>query len=105
MRRFRYSLRTVFVILMACSVWLGYSANWVRQRNDVIAAYGLAKWAEDHKAAPGLLWLFGAKGYSKLIVVLDARDENWLTDDQQLEITRIRRLFPEAHIEVALSSP
>jgi hypothetical protein len=37
-RRFRFSLRTMFVLVTALCVWLGYQLNWIRQRRNVLGS-------------------------------------------------------------------
>jgi hypothetical protein len=44
-RWFRFSLRTLFVVvvLMACAAgWVVYHVNWVRQRHAVLATHDVA---------------------------------------------------------------
>jgi hypothetical protein len=39
-RWFRFSLRTMFVLVTVLCIWLGYYLNWIRQRHDYIERYG-----------------------------------------------------------------
>src|SRR5262245_5702551 len=88
-RRFRYSLRTLFVVVTLLCVWLGYSLNWIRQRREFIAEQQardavITKWggeiASPHPPgqaaprAPAGLWLFGESGYFAVAVVVDGDD-------------------------------
>ncbi len=105
-RWFRFSLRTLFVVLTVSAVFLGwfaYQLNWIRQRREflksqnAIAARNPAligtpiRWPVD---APGLLWLFGERGqgHLTLAIVRDGESE----PDVSIEIEKARRLFPEA---------
>ena len=36
MNRFRFSLRTLFVVVTVACVWLGYQLNWIRQRHEIL---------------------------------------------------------------------
>jgi len=36
-RWFRWSLRTMFVVVTVCG-WIGYQLNWIRQRHEFIEA-------------------------------------------------------------------
>jgi hypothetical protein len=38
-RWFRYSLRTLFVVVTAFACWLGYEWNWIRQRREFLAKF------------------------------------------------------------------
>ena len=106
-RYFRFELRTMFVVLTVFSLWLGYHANWIRQRHSLIDApeqtgvepeYEVALQSMSLRAplqvetkdAPWpLLWL-GERGVYTLYI----RD-----DIPKAKVTRIRALFPEAEID------
>jgi len=38
-RWFRFSLRTLFALVMIIGTWLGYHVNWIRQRHAFAAQY------------------------------------------------------------------
>ena len=42
-RRFRFSLRTLFVVVTLVGCWLGYQLNWIRQRHDMLPRFGHAQ--------------------------------------------------------------
>ena len=95
-RWFRFSLRTLFVVLtlVACAVWyaLGQS-QWLRARraflneNERGLGYGTGA-----TRAPGLLWAFGEEGITVMIV-----DKH----DKQLAL----KLFPEARVAMVDEPP
>ena len=41
-RWFRFSLKTLFVVLTLFGVWLGVQVNWIRQRREA------RQWIKDH---------------------------------------------------------
>ncbi len=90
-RRFRFSLRTLFVLVTLAALWIGWSFNWIRERREFVregntsapCAHGSTS------RAPCLLWLFGEQGAE---VVL-------LFTDEKADYDRARRLFPEAQVE------
>jgi hypothetical protein len=85
-----FSLRTLFLVVTAFAVWIGYELNWIRQRHELInrqahllfTSQGVEENLLDErsiaqaidsvtadrvaplapKAAPGLLGLFSEKG-------------------------------------------
>ncbi len=94
-RWFSFSLRTMFILLTAVCVWVGYQVNWVRQRREFMGKLPTNNIAyqEDlsHQVqAPGMLWLFGEAGKHRF------RSVN--TPDSDPETKQIRILFPEAEI-------
>ena len=107
-RWFRFSLRTLFVVVTICACWLGYEFNWIRQRRAFlddqqrhwivdgprrfVPFYGSAR-------APFPLWLFGEDGVRTLhVVVVDGSTAppNLAHQDRYPETRQAMRLFPEA---------
>jgi len=85
----RYSLRTLLLVVTIVALWLGYSANWIRQRRefskqpDVIASI-LPTWPNgDHVKAPWQIRILGEQGVDAIS-----------TPDTQRE--EAERLFPES---------
>src|SRR4051812_44517476 len=79
-RWLRFSLRTMFVLMLLASIplaWVGYSLNWVRQRQAIIGTARIpgsmdlgflrlpTDWP-DAVPAPNGLWLFGEYGVEYL---------------------------------------
>jgi hypothetical protein len=91
-RRFRFGLRSLFILVTLVAVWAAYSANWIRERRDfvrklesdplssTIARFNSAFYA------PGLLWLFGEDGVESMVL------------PNESDSAVARRLFPEAQI-------
>jgi hypothetical protein len=105
-RWFRFSLRTMFVVVTVLAIWLGYHINWARQRRDALSsgrftgdrvlATGMAPALPKMVTAPGLLWLLGEPGYVSIVMAVPERVPLKLTAAEQSEFDRVARLFPEA---------
>jgi hypothetical protein len=105
-RWLRFSLRTFLVVLTVLACWLGYYVNWIHQRRIVVENTEVAfskdfvrprdattgrRNRRSHIAPHPLNW-FGENGYWCIQVKAGTSDA---------EIARVRRLFPEAQIEIA----
>jgi hypothetical protein len=98
-RWFRYSLRTLFVVVTVAAVfgWLGWNLKKVRERENVFASlrsrgvmFGTVASDSPQKELP-LVWrLFGVKGIGLVEVPAGA-----FTED---DLYRLTTLFPEATI-------
>lgn len=120
-RWFQFTLRTLFVATTGCALWLGYELNWIRQRHvflnrqlDMVRAIGpdwqdeARPWATQGPRAPGMLWLFGEPGFSRVVLLIresEQREKAPKGDDGPYvlarpdgEFLRAQRLFPEAEI-------
>ena len=71
MKRPRFSLRTLFVLVAIAGVpmaWGAYQLNWIRQRHEFISHFGAVSGYSpttvDPQAAPWPLSLFGEDGYT-----------------------------------------
>jgi hypothetical protein len=91
-RWYQFSLRTMFVgMTLACVVlaWVGYSLNWIRQRQQARGSHPFMYWHEwvdpNIPLAPDGLWLFGEKS----VFQIESNE-----DDTEV----IRKLFPEAEV-------
>lgn len=88
-RCFRFSLRTLFVLVTLVAVWLGWSLNWIRQRHAFLRDRRAFVFDTDPDAAtpaPRFLWLFGEEGAEYVR----------LSSEDQLDYTRAKKLFPES---------
>ena len=108
-RWFRFSLRSMFVVVTVLAViaaFVAYNLNWIRQRHEMtfagrITSPGYFVVGSDEGNAPGMLWVFGERGYDRMRVAFrDYPDEENLTPEQRLKLKRIRELYPEADITV-----
>jgi hypothetical protein len=89
-RWFRFSLRTMFVLVTVACDWLGYHLHWINQRHTAL------QWMKTHSGHPDgeclppiRLWSLGESGVESLIVVVE----------EQERIQRgieLRALFPES---------
>ncbi len=83
-RWFRFSLRTLFVVVTVFGIWLGYELNWIRERHAIIErCTGVNPTfpgrppvyiSNPSPAAPGMLWIFGERGYCLLTLGFYADD-------------------------------
>jgi hypothetical protein len=82
--------------LWAC--WLGYYANWIRQRRELLNERNVAvSFTPEHRPPAFGLWLLGERGASTVFLEYGG----WMglkPDDAQKELAR--RLYPEAEIEL-----
>jgi hypothetical protein len=95
-RRFRFSLRTLFVVVTLAggmAAFVGYNLNWIRQRHEFSAIdepiWAFPKW---DSIAPGMLWIFGEDGCDAMIVACSS------IEDATEKRRGIRRLFPECEV-------
>ncbi len=107
-RWFRYSLRTLFIVVTVAGIWLFPKLKWIMDRNAAHAWIGtqaeywddmpVSQCAQPGKDAPWQLRMFGESGVKVISVVAypSAADAK----QQELE-----RLFPEAHVLVMTPGP
>jgi hypothetical protein len=122
LRWFRFSLRTLFVLVTVSCVWLGYHLNWIRERQAFIAEMESLKGRElacvllfdnnllayYRNATPGTeydymkttfslsLWLLGEPRVA-IIYVSDKADAS--------VTSRANRFFPEADVATTSNEP
>jgi hypothetical protein len=90
-RGFRFTLRTLFVLVTLIALWLGWSLNWIRQRHEFLRdrrGFVFDTDPEASTSAPALLWLFGEEGAEYVR----------LSSEDQLDHARAKHLFPEAMV-------
>ena len=92
-RWFQFSLRTMFALMTLVAVFVAYHVRWIRQRHDFLATDGVYDWSDKYSnantarpRAPGMLWLFGETGVTKLVVY----------ERGKADFSRSAALFPEA---------
>jgi hypothetical protein len=90
MKRPRFSLRTLFVLVAIAGVpmaWGAYQLNWIRQRHEFISHFravsGYSPTTVDPQAAPWPLSLFGENGYTCMLHFPES------------QLKRAQALFPE----------
>jgi hypothetical protein len=108
-RWFQFGMRGLLVgltLLALIFTWGAYNLSWLRQRRAVIEDF--QNWStldwEPMPSAPGLLWIFGEKGYAVLTRTVHVNHGTEATDEVYEEMRRIQVLFPESSIELAVFS-
>jgi hypothetical protein len=113
-RWFRFSLLTLFLSITAFGCWLGYEVNWIRNRHDALrdgVVVDDSPWSDD-TPAPGLLCLFGERGYDRLVYLPEWADESAVVAFSVLarenekpqrrisepDLKRLQALFPESYL-------
>lgn len=103
-RWFRFSLRTLLVLMTVFCVWLGMQWNWIRDRRAYLSEHPNALRAptsgDTVASAPGLLRIFGERGATRVVVVASDYAARHRRVESFPEAIEARRLFPEAKIEV-----
>jgi hypothetical protein len=105
-RRFRFTLRTLFVVVTAMCIvagWLIPTLSWLSQRNRIAENqlepypfYGISSvWIPN--AGPGILGLFGEEACRSIEL------HGHISDDPRLEMAQdgvdyVQRMFPEAKV-------
>jgi len=101
-RWFRFSLRTLFVVVTVIACWLGWSLNWMRDRAEARA------WIQEHGylvprelvprpvAAPWGLRLFREQGEFSVGIEAQKVPVNELKPLAR----KLQRLFPESFVQI-----
>ncbi len=111
--RFRFSLRTLFLVVTAICLWLGYGLHWIKQRHDLLAeveeflptlndGVPVSRWTivkPDGFRAPGMLWFLGERGVQTfpLYIVYDNPDQLRPIETYP-QFQRAQELFPETKV-------
>jgi hypothetical protein len=91
-RWFRFSLRTLFVLVTiagACAGWVAYQLNWIRERHAVLQTHGggeLVTFYIEPQPPPWPLGLFGEPSQSGNVFI----------PFRESELKYAHSLFPEA---------
>jgi hypothetical protein len=99
----RFSIRTMLVMLtLLCIVlgWAKYQFNWIAQRYSAMRNQRVSTpnfGGSNATTAPGLLWVFGERGYRDLYVTTRSEEP---TPSEIEELERMKLLFPEARFEI-----
>ena len=111
--RFRITLRTLFVVLAIFGIWIGYEVHWLRNRREVTSQSDA--WPVDpatatgvRPKAPGMLSYLGENGYGLVEITFKrptAEGSSTISPEEQAEIERVRRLFPEATVRGKVEKP
>jgi hypothetical protein len=97
-RWFRFSLRTLFVVVTVAALflgWIGVSLKQARQRTDVLQSLevsGARITRIPAKSSPFMLRTFGATYVGEILLPSDTFSVS--------DVNRARAIFPEAKIEL-----
>ncbi len=97
-RWFQWSLRTLFAVVTAAAILL-YPISWIQQRHAILTTgHGVEIIErEERDDRPIVLRLFFEPAYYSVVVRFYAdNSSSQLTADQQREVQRVKKLFPEA---------
>jgi hypothetical protein len=102
-RRYRFSLRTLFVVmtLFACLIgWIAYNLNWIRQRHNYLSVTSVGIWRLPswNSKAPGTLWMFGEESFGSIGVYFE--DPHAPTPQEEAEAIRLVEMFPECRVQI-----
>jgi protein-S-isoprenylcysteine O-methyltransferase Ste14 len=107
-RWFRFSLRTLFVVVTLVGLWLGYYLNWMQQRREARAwldcqfiggSFGPIQ--SDPSAFPWGLRLLSEERRSFILMRHEPTEHDWKKrpPEEYLRLMeKVRRLFPEAEV-------
>ena len=92
-RWYQFSLRTLFLVITLCGIWLGWQLYWFKTRHDWLEAknYVAAFPGEGMRKVPHphmLIALFRQEAMSQIL----------LRNASDAEMAKVRRLFPEAEV-------
>lgn len=103
-RWFRFSLRTLFVLVTVACIWLGYCARWCQQRREALA------WIDQHEGSGNwhllnteqrhIPWSLRIVGAKPVFTIWIGNQPNEYLEDFEAYADRICRLFPEADVRI-----
>jgi hypothetical protein len=110
-RWFRWSLRTLFVVLTLLCIVLGYHARWIAQRRQFIARNdtlmmehtGELMVGPQQGAAPGLLRFLGEPAHPLFVIWVEGETPDSLTAADLAALREVFRLFPEINSSVGFA--
>ena len=102
-RWFRFSLRTMFVVVTVFCVWLGYQLNWIRQRREFLTTVSQRYFIVRPKGyverwAPRGLWLLAERGVSKMTIASSDEIKGQPHEEFSAALVKAKGLFPESTI-------
>jgi hypothetical protein len=101
----RFSLRTLFVVMTLLCVCLAVQVKWIRDRHEMLGDVGRPSRLTFVRgaAAPITLRLLGEPGYRSIHIDLDNDIDNFTPTPDDKRIKRqIEALFPEARVEFSV---
>jgi hypothetical protein len=106
-RWFQFSSGAMLLAVTVLAVFIAYHVNWIRQRRGyetqdyLLNIAGPGHGPDIAVPAPGLLWLFGENGHFAVNMTFHSEDghlQSGLAAEEEEEVAKAKRLFPEAHI-------
>ena len=98
--RFQWSLRTLFVVMTVVGCWLGYYANWIRQRHEALkrneesrAIFAQVGGLSPTGTFPWTLRLLGEEPLEFIALKIEREV------DLKPSLSRIQVLFPESWVQ------
>ncbi len=91
-RRWSYSLRTLFVVVILFGFWLGWNVSKIRQREAILHDSDFRFVQNDHTGSIPLLWRILGEDEITLLDVPERR---------AIELVGIQALFTEASVRIA----
>jgi hypothetical protein len=103
-RWFRFSLRTLFLVITVFAVWLGYYFNWIRERHQVLEGVefaakivesrnGVIGFVPPPHAFPLSLTILGEQSINAIAIPGSKTDPG-----NEAKLASFARLFPEADV-------
>ncbi|MBI2827551.1 MAG: hypothetical protein HYX69_22990 [Planctomycetia bacterium] len=97
-RWFQFGLGTLFAVMTVVGAILAYYLNWIHERHAALSDWDSSAWGPLHvdapAKAPGLLGLFGERGYG----CLWKESSKPLSEAEKAQLARAECLFPEATV-------
>ncbi len=99
-RWFRFSLRTLFVVLTLAALlpWIAVNLNWMHERSVIADSKRLP--LEGEKRAPWPLWIFGAKGFARINAKVPPEKVAAIQEAARDRRIHYQEIFPEAEVVV-----
>ena len=104
---FRSSLAVLVMAATAVTAWLGHEAIWAYQRREFrrfpqAVTVHFVSISGKPRTPPGMLWLFGEKGVSRITFKVPRGEPISAIVEQHM--VRAKSLYPEAVVEVSSAS-
>ena len=101
-RWFRYSLRTLLILLTLFGVWLGVQGKWVRDRQRMLQWLSTKPVTIQYGPAPWPLAISTTKGVKNILWCYTNGPSPAERESHRKLQTELENLFPEAKVEFAI---
>jgi len=100
-RWFRFSLRTLFVVVTVFCLWLGYHVNWMQQRRALLNKQSVTVSFAPARRPPSFgLWLLGERGATGVFLQYNGWVGAEWSEADEAQKKLASQLYPEASIQV-----